>query len=99
MPHEKYQSSHPSSAAEAWALYLALVEVAVVPTIITDCLGLLNTSAAGFTAAKNAKAANARIWSLIEDVSSGQMPQLEKRSYGCPLTPRWISAYTGCAPT
>ena len=65
-----------SSAAETWALYLTLAEVTVIPTIVTDCLGLLNTAAAGFAVAKGSSSANARIWTLIDEVTSGLMAPL-----------------------
>ena len=70
-----------SAAAETWALYLTLQEVAVLPVIITDCLGLLRTAEAGMEAATNAKMANARTWRLICELLDGQMAALRRALY------------------
>ena len=76
-----------SAAAEAWALYLTLKEVAVLPTIVTDCLGLLRTAEAGFCAATSPRMANARIWKLIDDLMDGQAPPLRRSLV-------WMPAHT-----
>ena len=76
-----------SAAAEAWALCLTLQEVAVLPVIITDCLGLLRTAEAGFAAATGPKMANARIWGLINDLTDGQASQLHRALI-------WMPAHT-----
>ena len=76
-----------SAAAEAWALYLTLQEVAVLPTIVTDCLGLLRAAEAGFNAATSPKMANARIWKLISELLDGQASQLRRALV-------WMPAHT-----
>ena len=76
-----------SAAAEAWALYLTLQEVAALPIIITDCLGLLRTAEAGFAAATGPKMANARIWGLINELMGGQATQLHRALI-------WMPAHT-----
>ena len=76
-----------SAAAEAWALYLTLQEVAVLPVIITDCLGLLSTADAGVEAATSPKAANARIWRLICELLDGRIAQLRRALI-------WMPAHT-----
>ena len=76
-----------SSAAEAWALFLTLREVTVLPAIITDCLRLLSTAEAGFSAATGPKMANARIWQLICDLMDGQVAQLRQSLV-------WMPAHT-----
>jgi hypothetical protein len=65
-----------SAAAETWALYLTLKEVIEVPSILTDCLGLLRTANRGFRAATSPKMSNARIWKLIEELLDGRMQPL-----------------------
>jgi hypothetical protein len=76
-----------SAAAEAWALYLTLQEVAILPTIVTDCLGLLRAAEAGFSAATSPKMANARIWKLISELLDGQASQLHRALI-------WMPAHT-----
>ena len=76
-----------SAAAEAWVLYLTLKEVAVLPTIVTDCLGLLRTAEAGFCAATGPRMANARIWKLIDDLMDGQAAPLRRSLV-------WMPAHT-----
>ena len=76
-----------SSAAETWALYLTLQEVAVVPKIVTDCMGLVNAVRRGCQAATSPKMADARVWKLISHILDGQMGPLRDS-----LT--WMPAHT-----
>ena len=76
-----------SAAAETWALYLTLQEVAVLPVIITDCLGLLRNAEAGVEAATNARMTNARTWRLICELLDGQLAPLRRALI-------WMPAHT-----
>ena len=60
-----------AGAAEAFALYKVLAVNPFVPTIVTDCLGVLQTLQRGSTTATAANRVNARLWRLIASCLDG----------------------------
>jgi len=54
-----------AAGAEAWALVTVARENPQLPSIVTDCLGLVNTAAAGRAAATHAKRPQARLWGMF----------------------------------
>jgi len=53
--------------AEAWALLMVAESNAQLPHVVTDCLGLVNTAAAGRSNATTAQRPQARIWNRLFD--------------------------------
>ena len=49
------------------------------PIVVTDCLGLLDTAAAGARTATAANSSNARVWAIISEHIDGQLDLLRKR--------------------
>ena len=68
-----------SGMAEAWAIVLTLRGNAGPPTIVTDCLGVVNTAQAGALAAMSHKNTSARIWREIIELSAGNLIELRRR--------------------
>ena len=79
-----------AGAAEAWALYLTLRECPGVPSVLTDCLGLLQAAKAGPAAATTAKKPCARIWRLISDLTAHSFKELAQQLV-------WMPAHTSAA--
>ena len=65
-----------SPAAEAWALYITLMYCGLPNCIVTDCEGLLTTTAAGRCAATVGSAPLARVFNLISAVCDHSMHTL-----------------------
>ena len=65
-----------ASAAEAWALATVLKLCAQHPSIVTDCLGLINTAASGIAAATTSRRHLARVWSHMADALDGKIETL-----------------------
>ena len=65
-----------AAGSEAWALSFVVSTAAVVPTIFTDCLGLLHTVTAGVSTAIGADRVQARIWKLIAHHVDGDFSAL-----------------------
>jgi len=81
-----------SPAAEAWALAMALRAVPSPPSVVTDCLGLIDTLARGKRVATAAGRPLARIWNMIFDALDGEVPQdyIHRRF-------RWMSSHQSMA--
>jgi len=81
-----------SPAAEAWALAMALKAVPSPPSIVTDCLGLIDTLARGKRVATAAGRPLARIWNMVFDALDGEVPQdyIHRRF-------RWMSSHGSMA--
>ena len=88
-----YASATPPSwvktagAAEAWALVLTLRENPYPPRILTDCMGLLTATHAGPAVATKSSKVDARIWKLIDAITSDNFVQLSKALV-------WMPAHT-----
>ena len=65
-----------AAAAEAWALLMAIHLSVVMPRVITDCKGLVDTVCAGLTAATAPSRVLARIWVAINAELDGKLHYL-----------------------
>ena len=79
-----------AGADEAWALYLTLRECPGVPSVLTDCMGLLQAAKAGPAAATTAKRPSARIWRLISDITAHSFQEVAQQLV-------WMPAHTTAA--
>ena len=76
-----------AAGAEAWAYFVAVRSCPGPPIVVTDCLGILNTLAAGLEAATAPSRKLARVWSMISAVLEGcELQALERLS--------WMPAHT-----
>ena len=79
-----------AGAAEAWALLLTLRENPAPPRILTDCMRLLTAAKSGTADATKGSRADARIWKLIDNITTDNFTQLRDALV-------WMPAHTTAA--